>query len=443
MLFTLSAIIFLLAANALFVAAEFALVKVRASRLEQDAEAGSRGAKRALGFLDNLEPYLAACQLGITMASLGLGWVGEPFVAALLEPLFHKIGLPAGLLHPLSFAIGFLIFSSLHIIIGEQVPKTFAIRNAETTAKWVSLPTRIFYVIAWPLTMALNWASNSLLKLMGVAEASHEETHSKDELRALIGAGQRSGELVDRQADMLDKLFDFNARTVAEVMTPRGTAAFLDVTLSNEANREIMRNEGHSRYPLINSQNDEILGIILVKDFYEAVLDGKDQPWNDLPTYLRSVMMVPELTRIDRLLDRMRSEKSHIAVVVDEYGVFAGLVTLEDLIEEIVGDIDDEHDTEDESFTQLDNMWEVDGLLGLHDLADQTGLNFDDFEQVNTVSGLFMLKLGRIPKIGDHIRHSSYRLEVIGMDGQRVGRVRIRPIPKKPLDLPAMPPTAK
>lgn len=431
MLFTLSAIIFLLAANALFVAAEFALVKVRASRLEQEAEAGSRGAKRALGFLGNLERYLAACQLGITMASLGLGWVGEPFVAALLEPLFHKIGLPEGLLHPLSFAIGFLIFSSLHIIIGEQVPKTFAIRNAETTAKWVSLPTQFFYIIAWPLTMALNWASNGLLKLMGVAEASHEETHSKDELRALIGAGQRSGELVERQADMLDKLFDFNSRTVAEVMTPRGNADYLDITQDNEANRTTMRDSGHSRYPLINSQTDEILGIILVKDFYEAVLDGKDQPWNDLMSHRRPVMMVPELTRIDRLLDRMRSQKTHIAIVVDEYGVFAGLVSLEDLLEEIVGEIDDEHDSETDAITEVENGWEMDGLMGLHDVADQTGIELNNFEGVNTLSGLFMLKTGRIPKKGDAIRHAGHRFEVLEMDGQRVGRVRIRPMAEK------------
>lgn len=425
---TLTIIIALLVANAFFVAAEFALVKVRATRLEQQAAEGDKTASRTLHVLHHLEPYLAACQLGITMASLGLGWVGEPFVAALLEPLFHSIGMPEKWLHPISFALGFLIFSSLHIVIGEQVPKTFAIREPDVTSRLVIVPLHIFYIIAWPLTMVLNKASSSLLKLLGVQDAGHDEVHSGDELRSLIEASQKHGHLKARQAGMLDKLFDFNRRSVQEVMTSRGQIASLDVTRSAEANRAIMLEHSHSRYPLVNSHTDEILGMIVVKDIYEAILKGVEKPWENLEEYRRPAMLVPEFTATDKLLDMMRNQRSHIAIVIDEYGAFSGLVSMEDLLEEIVGEIDDEFDTDDKLVKQVDNVWEVDGVTPLHEIQAKIDINLSLLDNVNTLSGLFMQEKGRLPKVRDSLIFDGFRLEVLSIEGQRVGKVRIRPV---------------
>jgi CBS domain containing-hemolysin-like protein len=424
-LLTLTYVILLLAANGFFVAAEFALVKVRPVRLQKLADGGSRAAAQALKVLANLEIYLAACQLGITMASLGLGWIGEPFVAALLRPVFLAMELSPELLHSISFALGFLIFSSLHIIVGEQVPKTLAIREAEVTSRFVVWPLVGFFWLAWPLTVSLNWANRHLLALLGVKEAGHGDAHTGDELRSLIAVASEHGLVKSQKAEMLDRMFEFDVRNVADVMTPRRELATLDVARSAEANKAVLLATQHSRYPLLNSHDDAVLGVIVVKDFYNDLLQGGETPWSRLEDFRREAIFVPETARVDRLMERMRRQHAHTAMVVDEYGGFTGMVTLEDLVEEIVGEIEDEFDDEEPMIRQVDNSWEVDGILPLYEVVNETGMEFSGAGGVNTLSGLIMKRLGRVPKPGDRITVDDATLEVVDMKGTRVGTVRI------------------
>ena len=423
------AVVLLLAANGFYVAAEFALVKARGFRIETLAAEGSATAKLTVRIQANLESYLAACQLGITMASLGLGWVGEPAVAALLEPLFTKAGLSEGMVHTSSFIIGFLLFSALHIVIGEQVPKTFAIRKAEPVSMWAAYPLHASYILAYPLNWLLSRATSAILSLFNVAEASHAEVFSSDEIKGMVTTSTEHGEIHEKQARMLHNLFAFDQRQVGRIMIPSNAVQSLDISAPAEENLKIIRDTEHSRFPLIDSSNDDILiGIILTKDIHRAMLQGETQPWAELSRFRRDSLVVPESQRIAKLFDLMRIRRAHMACVVDEYGTFIGVITLEDLIEEIVGDIQDETDTEQPStaVTVIDEThWEADGLISLTDLERSIGLKIDDQLDANTLSGLFMQRLARMPETGDEILENSYKLRVLNKDEYRVGTVYI------------------
>ena len=427
------AIVLLLAANGFYVAAEFALVKARVFRIESAAAAGSSAAQLTLRIQANLEAYLAACQLGITMASLGLGWVGEPAVAALLEPLFHSMGMPDKLLHMTAFITGFLIFSSLHIVIGEQVPKTFAIRQAEPVSIWVAYPLHISYLMVWPLNYLLNKASGSILSMFGVKEATHAEVLSGAEIKGLVATSREHGEIHHEQADMLRNLFEFDQRQVGRVMIPRASIHTLDVSAEPERNLEVIRETEHSRFPVINSAEDEsIVGILLAKDIHRALLSGQTEPWRDIAALCREPLVIPETQLVARLFEQMRASRAHMAFVIDEYGTFVGIVTLEDLLEEIVGEIHDETDERDELVdlvTVSDDQWDAPGLVSLNDLEKTIGLAVPTDLDANTLSGLFMHRLARVPKVGDELTESGYRLTVLEVEEHRVGRARITRLP--------------
>lgn len=423
------AILLLLATNGFYVAAEFALVKARGFRIETLAAEGSATAKLTVRIQSNLESYLAACQLGITMASLGLGWVGEPAVASLLEPMFTEMGMSEPMVHTTSFIIGFLIFSALHIVVGEQVPKTFAIRKAEPVSLWVAYPLHASYIIAYPLNWLLNRATSTILSLFNVAEASHAEVFSSAEIKGLVATSQEYGEIHERQASMLHNLFDFDQRQVGRIMIPINSVQSLDIAAPTEDNLKIIRDTEHSRFPLIDSDNDDaLIGIILTKDIHRAILQGESEPWADLNRFRRDSMVVPESQRIAKLFDLMRIRRAHMACVVDEYGTFIGVITLEDLIEEIVGDIQDETDTDQPgtAVTVIDDThWEADGLISLTDLERSVGMKIDDQLDANTLSGLFMQRLARMPETGDEIFENNYHLRVMNTDEHRVGTVLI------------------
>lgn len=423
------AIILLLAANGFFVAAEFALVKARSFRIETAAAAGSAAAQLTLRIQGNLEAYLAACQLGITMASLGLGWVGEPAVAALLEPLFHAIGIPDAVLHTTAFITGFLIFSSLHIVIGEQVPKTFAIRQAEPVSIWVAYPLHFSYLLVWPLNFLLNKASGSILSLFGVREATHAEVFSGEEIKGMVATSKEHGEIHHKQAEMLHNLFEFDQRQVGRVMIPRTSIHVLDVSGEPDTNLEIIRKTEHSRFPVIDSANDDrIVGILLAKDIHRALLSGQAEPWKDIAALCREPMVVPETQHVAKLFEQMRTERAHMAFVIDEYGAFVGIVTLEDLLEEIVGEIHDETDQQQgqaELVAVGDDEWEAAGLVSLSDLEKAIGLAVPVDLDANTLSGLFMTRLARVPEVGDELTESGYHLVVLAIEERRVGRARI------------------
>ena len=425
----LIAVALLLATNAFFVAAEFSLVKARGFRLESLAQEGSTSGQLTLRIQANLESYLAACQLGITMASLGLGWVGEPAVAALLEPLFLLMGVPEAVLHTTAFAVGFLVFSSLHIVVGEQVPKTFAIRRAEPVALWCAYPLHASYLLVYPLNWLLNAASRSILSLFNVEEATHADVLSGDELKGLVQTSREHGELEHDKADMLHNLFEFDQYIVGRVMIPRSALIVLDISAPPENNLAILRDSGHSRFPVIDtSDGEEVLGIVLAKDLHTAVLSGDSEPWRNLPAFCRNPLVVPESQKVSKLFDSMRSYKAHMAFVIDEYGKLCGIVTLEDMLEEIVGEIHDETDVGSDAATlsEIDaNTWHADGLLSLTDIERAIGLGVPADLDANTLSGLFMQRLSRMPETGDRIIEDEFRLTVESLIENRVGQVLI------------------
>ena len=422
-------IIILLAANGFFVAAEFALVKARGFRIEALAAEGSAAARLTVRIQGNLEAYLSACQLGITMASLGLGWVGEPAVAALLEPLFHYLGMPDDILHTSAFITGFLLFSSLHIVVGEQVPKTLAIRKAEPVSLWVAYPLRLSYLAVLPLNWLLNMAARMILRMLKVDEVSHAEVLSGDELKGLVATSREHGELEHDKASMLHNLFEFDQRHVRRVMIPRSSIDVLDVAASPEGNLQTIKEKAHSRFPIIDGNNeDKILGMLLTKDLYSALIAGEHEPWLDLLRFIREPLIVPETQKVSELFELMRANRAHLAVVVDEYGTFSGIVSMEDLLEEIVGEIHDETDNEHEEFTIEaidDESWEADGLISLSDLEKAIGFHVADDVDANTLSGLFMSRLERMPVAGDVITEGCYTLSVLSDEDRRVGRVSI------------------
>lgn len=428
----LFAIVILLAANGFFVAAEFALVKARGFRIEVLAAEGSASARLTMRIQANLEAYLAACQLGITMASLGLGWVGEPAVAALLEPLFHALGMPDSILHATAFITGFMIFSSLHIVVGEQVPKTLAIRKAEPVSLWVAYPLHFSYLAVFPLNWMLNKASSMILGLLNVQEATHADVLSGDELKGLVATSRKHGEIKHDKADMLHNMFEFDQRHVGRVMIPRNTADILDIAASDEESLRLIKEKAHSRFPVIDGKNDDqLLGMLLTRDIYTAMIAGENEPWRDLPRYIREPLVVPETQKLPELFEIMRNSRAHLAIVVDEYGTFTGIVSLEDLLEEIVGEIHDETDAEQAEFaieSIADDHWEADGMVTLSDLEKAIGFMVPDDLDANTLSGLFMIRLERMPEAGDEITEHSYKLRVLSYEDRRVGRVSIEKI---------------
>ena len=430
---SLIAVVILLIANGFFVAAEFALVKARGFRIEALANSGSSAAKLTVRIQSHLEVYLAACQLGITMASLGLGWVGEPAVAALLEPMFHWAGVPDSILHTTAFITGFLIFSSLHIVIGEQVPKTFAIRKAEVVSVWISYPLHFTYMLVYPLNWILNWSSGSLLALFGVEEATHAEVFSSDEFKGMVATSQEHGALEYDKANMLNNLFEFDQRHIGRVMIPVNSVDLLDITDPEDENLRKIRDGGHSRFPVVDGGRDnEIVGLLLTNDLYSAMLDGEEKPWSDLRRFCRQPMVVPESQRVSTLFEDMRSNRAHMAFVIDEYGKFLGIITLEDLLEEIVGEIEDETDAEESTMpiTLLqEGKWQADGLASLGDIEKVVGLVVPTEEEANSLSGLLMNQLERMPAPGDIIEIDNFRLTIQDIEDLRVGQVIIETLP--------------
>ena len=419
-------IVLLLAANAFFVAAEFALVKVRAIRLEAMVEAGSRPAALTINILQHLEAYLAACQLGITMASLGLGWIGEPAVAQLLEPLFRAMGLSETALHSVSFVVGFLIFSSLHIVVGEQVPKTFAIRQPEPISLWVALPLHGFFLLCWPLNWALNGAARGMLRLMGVAEASHLEAYSAAELRQLIGASRQLGAMKKQEHDMLGAILDLEKVEVAEVMTHRSNIVAINGDAPVE---EIIRNvlEGpHTRYPVWRGDPDTITGVLHAKDVLATVQRlGDKVTVADLRRTASPPWFVPDTTSLVHQLLAFRQRRAHLAFVIDEYGALLGLVTLEDILEEIVGDIVDEKDVEMAGVKQEpDGSVLVEGRVTIRDLNRQFDWQLPD-EEATTVAGLLMHEARRIPEVGESFAFHGFRFEVARRQRHQLTLLRI------------------
>ena len=422
----LASVVVLVLANAFFVAAEFSLVGARRSRLEELIQQGERKAILARRAVQSLGRYISATQLGITLTSLGLGWVGEPALARLINGFFTW--LPEAVrpfaTHFAAVAIAFAIISLLHIILGELVPKAVAILYPEAVAMWTILPLMAFvWVMTVPIVF-LNRTSNALLDLLGVnPPGERERLHSPDELRMLVGQSQEGGSLEERDARLLEGVFEFGEKTAQDVMTPRTRMIALEADSSVQRAAAVIATAGRSRYPVYADTLDDIVGVVHAKAIL-AVL--REDPNRLLKDVIRPPLFVPSTRKIEDVLTDMKRQRNHLAVVLDEYGGTAGLVTMEDLLEEIVGDIEDEYDQTDRPAPQPDGAAIMDGGLPLTDLPEKAGIEIED-ENYTTLGGYLFGRLGRLPKPGDRVVVADRTFEITEMDGRRVKSVRLLP----------------
>ena len=421
----LIAVIVLVLLNGFFVATEFALVKVRATQLEPFVAKGHRRAGMALNLVKHLDAYLSACQLGITLSSLGLGWIGEPVFQTLLAPVFNALGVEGEhLRETIAIGVGFTTITFLHIVVGEMAPKSVAIQFPLNTSLWVAYPMRIFHVVMYPFIWALNESSLRLLRWCGIEPASEgEHGYSEEELRLLITPAGRGGAgMVGRNLAL--NALDLRHRIARDVMRPRQEIVALDTEATLAECLDVADRTRYSRFPLCEAGDlDRTLGVVHIKELYAV----RNRTGNgiDLMTTARKLIYVPETARLERLLQLFLERKLHLAIVVDEYGGTLGVVTLENILEELVGQIQDEFDQEKPLLVKAaEHTWEVAGGLPLHELEELVGVPLRE-EGITTTSGWVTHKLGGFPKIGDTLSAGAFDLRVEELEGPRVARLRL------------------
>lgn len=426
-------VIFLVLANGFFVASEFALVSVRKSRIEALAAEGKRAAIRLLSMLNNLNAYISATQLGITLSSLGLGWVGEPAIASLLDPLLGWIGQVSGLaflasgpvLHTISFAIAFSIITFLHIVFGELAPKTVALELAETVSFFVAAPLQLFYkIFNYPIRM-LDWAGTKTARLFGLhPSGEHGSSYTEDEIRQLVKVSQESGHLNEEERRLINRVFEFSDTTVREAMIPRTEIVAIPDNSTLEQIAKAFQQNGYSRMPVYRGSLDDMAGYIHSKDLTSYIFRPKAFM---LEKILQKAVYVVDTARLEDVLRRMQKEKFHFGFVVDEHGGIEGIITLDDLLEEIVGEISDEHDEEvNEQITELpDGNCLLDGGLAVRDLNRRLNLNIPISEAYTTIAGFLMSEAGKLLAEGDTVRFNGHIFEVEKVDKRRIVSVKM------------------
>jgi CBS domain containing-hemolysin-like protein len=424
LLWRVAAVIVLVAANAFFVAAEFALVAARRTRLDSMARRGDAKAKLAFKAIQSLDRYISGTQLGITVASLGLGWIGEPAVAGAIGAAFHGLPAPFNVVatHTVAGVIAFMLITFLHIVLGELAPKALALLYPEATSRWVAAPLILFTEATNPFIWLLNGSANGLLRLFGIrAPGEAERVHQPDEILMLVRQSQRAGSLEREDVRMIEGVFEFTEKNARDVMTPRTDVVALDadVTVAQAAQR--IKGVGRSRYPIYGETPDDVLGIVHIKDILAAMPEREHEP---ITSIARDPFFVPGTREVEDVLADMKHLKAQMAVVLDEYGGTAGIVTMEDLLEEIVGEIYDEYDRA-EPLPQTDTDGVVlPGDTEIEDLNEQFTVALSD-EDYQTIGGYVFGALGRLPKPGDRITVGKLKFEVLSMDGRRVGRLRM------------------
>ena len=424
-LLLLGAALALVALNGFFVAAEFALVKLRTARVEALQREG-KAFSGTLGWLTRrLDASLSACQLGITVASLGLGWIGEPAVARLLAPVFDRMGgVSEAVAHGVSFAIAFTGITMVHLVIGEQAPKIYAIRRPEPVALLSAVPLRVFYVLTYPFLIALNAGSNRLLRMVGIEGAhDHDTPHDPAELRALLVQARAGGELTGIEHQILDSVFDFEETTARQVMVPRPDVIVFEKDMPPAEIFELVRRHRHTRYPLVESSLDDAVGIVHVKD-----LTGLDpaEPL-DLESIARRPQAVPDAMPLGRLLRHFQATHQHLALVVDEHGSVSGIVTLENVLEQLIGSVQDEFDVESPIIVPAGSgAFLVQGLAPIEKVNRELGLALES-EDADTLSGLLTAVAGRLLRAGDRLELEGATAEIVEVRGGRAERVRLTP----------------
>lgn len=415
--------------NGFFVAAEFAFVKVRKTQLELLAERGSKRAKSAIFGVTHLDAYLSVCQLGITLASLGLGWIGEPAVAHALLPALGLAGItnPA-VLTSVSVAVGFSIIILLHVVFGELCPKSLSIQKAEATVLLLARPMYFFYVVCLPLVLVMNGISNFFLRLAGVGPAGeNEQSHSPEELRMLIVDSSEGGRLDKEEGRMLDNIFSFYQKTARDIMLHRNDVIAFDVEMARKEALAQAGASGHTRFPAYEKNRDDIIGFVHIRDVQRC------EDCQNLAPVVRNPIYAHETMRLDKLLRHMQRKRLHFCIVIDEYGIWQGIVTMEDILEAIVGDIQDEFDNEEPDVVkQPDGSFIISGDLSLDDIAEFMPLTCKrkDLDLYKIIAAYFIKYLDRIPEEGDTMELCDKLFTVIAMDKKRVRRVKVEHMPK-------------
>ncbi|HEX5223459.1 MAG TPA: hemolysin family protein [Verrucomicrobiae bacterium] len=422
----LLAVVLLVFLNGFFVATEFALVKVRATQLEPFAAKGHKRAQMALHLARHLDAYLSACQLGITLASLGLGWIGEPVFAKILEPFYDWFNVEsAKVQHSISFGVGFSIITFLHIVVGEMAPKSLAIRLAMPTALWIAYPMHWFYLAMYPFIWVLNESALLILRLVGLEPAHESEgVHSEDELRLVLTSSQKQLGASRFSRDLVQNALELRHRLVRDVMRPRHEIVVLETEATIAQCLDVAEKSRFSRFPLCEEGNlDRMQGVVHIKDLYAMRIKARTA--KDLLPTAKKLIYVPETARLEKLLQMLLDRRLHLAIVVDEYGGTVGLVTLENIVEELVGQIQDEFDQEKPLLTRSsETSWEVSGGLPLHELEELVGTPLQA-EGVTTTSGWVTHQLGGFPRVGDLVTVGNCELRVEEMEGTRVARLRV------------------
>ncbi|PFE04447.1 hypothetical protein COE15_07730 [Bacillus cereus] len=420
-------VVILIALTGFFVAVEFAIIKVRSSRVDQLVGEKKRGALAAKKVISNLDEYLSACQLGITITALGLGWLGEPTIKHLLEPLFLKMELSPAIASTVSFIIAFAVITFLHVVIGELAPKTLAIQKAEQVSLLLSQPLIYFYRIMYPFIWALNGSARLVTGIFGLHPASeHEVAHSEEELRLILSESYESGEINQAEFKYVNNIFEFDNRLAKEIMVPRTEIVGLYEDESFETHIKVIGQEKYTRYPVFGEDKDEIIGMVNVKDLFIHYMDGEQEEDRSITSYTRPVIEVLENIPIHDLLLQMQKKRIPLAILYDEYGGTAGIVTLEDILEEIVGEIRDEYDEDEhppvehisETYKIIDGkvlISEVNDLLGLHLVADD----------VDTIGGWIMMQKQTITE-GDIMETNGWVFKVLEKDMHQIKRVEIK-----------------
>jgi len=419
----------LIAITAFFVASEFAIVKLRSSRIDQLIAEGNKSALAAKRVTSNLDEYLSACQLGITITALGLGWLGEPTMESILHPLLVSFNVNESIISVLTFVIAFLVVTYLHVVIGELAPKTVAIQKAEFITLLFARPLIFFYRVMFPFIWILNGSANLLVRMFGLKPASeHEIAHTEEELRIILSESYKSGEINQSEFKYVNRIFEFDDRIAKEIMVPRTEIVTTSVEKSFQENLDIMRNEKFTRYPVVNGDKDHILGMVNIKeiftDLYYLTPEGRKNTF--IQKYIRPVIQVIESIPIHDLLIKMQKERVHMAILMDEYGGTAGLVTVEDIIEEIVGDIRDEFDQDEVPNIQKrgEKHFVVDGKVLIYEINNMLGLSIDD-EDIDTLGG-WILTQNMESKQGDKILYEGFEFHILDTEGHLIRSVEIK-----------------
>ena len=419
--------LFLVVLNGFFVAAEFAFVRVRATSVEQLVEEGRAGAESLQDVMGDLDNYLAVTQLGITLASLGLGWAGEPAIASLLEPALESV-LPASLIHLVAIAVGFSIITFLHVVFGELAPKTFAIAQTERFSLYLAPPMKAFYYLFYPGIVVFNGAANAFTSLLGVPPASEsDETLGEREIRRVLARSGEAGDVDVAEVAMIDRVFELDDTSVREVMVPLPDVVSVPVDATLADLREAVFESGHTRYPVVEADDPtQVVGFVDLKDVLRAS-EGVDAETTTAGDIAREILVVPETTAINDLLLQFREEHQQMAAVIDEWGSLEGIATVEDVVEAVVGDLRDEFDTDEREPSvreRGDGGFDADGGVPLSSVNDLLDLALDH-EAVETVGGFVLSRLDRAPEPGDSVDVPGHTIEVTGVDGTRISTVRI------------------